>query len=166
MALVKCKACGNDVATTAKACPKCGAAAPAHLSGGQILSGLVFGGIAIYLFATFWGGGSTDGTETREARVVETVARYAPPPRPPLQFGKPAVKKMSGLTTVMVEVRNAGSTVTSCTLVGTFKLAGEIVAVANGAVNDLPAGDTKTAQLMAGEIRKYDSLKVEESACF
>jgi hypothetical protein len=44
MALVKCKQCGNDVATNAAACPKCGAPVPKGTSAGKILL-YVFGGL-------------------------------------------------------------------------------------------------------------------------
>jgi hypothetical protein len=44
MALVKCKQCGNDVATNAAACPKCGAPVPKGTSVTKVLL-YVFGGL-------------------------------------------------------------------------------------------------------------------------
>jgi hypothetical protein len=44
MALVKCKQCGNDVATNAAACPKCGAPVPKGTSTTKVLL-YVFGGL-------------------------------------------------------------------------------------------------------------------------
>jgi len=49
MALVKCKQCGNDVATNAAACPKCGAPVAKKSSVGKILL-FVFGGLAAMCF--------------------------------------------------------------------------------------------------------------------
>ncbi|WP_395854744.1 zinc-ribbon domain-containing protein [Cystobacter fuscus] len=43
MALVKCRQCGNEVATNAKACPKCGAPPPRRLNFGKLF------GIAVAL---------------------------------------------------------------------------------------------------------------------
>ncbi|MFL5344166.1 MAG: OB-fold protein [Hyalangium sp.] len=44
MALVKCKQCGNEVATNAAACPKCGAPVPKGMSVTKVLL-FVFGGL-------------------------------------------------------------------------------------------------------------------------
>jgi hypothetical protein len=44
MALVKCKQCGNEVATNAAACPKCGAPPPRGINIGRLF------GIAAFLF--------------------------------------------------------------------------------------------------------------------
>ena len=54
MALMKCKECGNQVSTKAKACPTCGAKAPQKNIG--TLSGLVIIGIAVVIFSKIFGG--------------------------------------------------------------------------------------------------------------
>ena len=53
MALVKCKECGSQVSSKAKACPSCGAK-PQKTVG--TFGGLVVIGIAIFIFSKMFGG--------------------------------------------------------------------------------------------------------------
>lgn len=63
MALVKCKECGNDVATSAKACPKCGHKMPARTS---LLTWIILGFVILIVIGAVQG--SQDADEQREAR--------------------------------------------------------------------------------------------------
>ncbi|HVW26425.1 MAG TPA: zinc-ribbon domain-containing protein [Polyangiaceae bacterium] len=55
MALVKCKDCGNEVSTSAKTCPKCGAPAPKGISVGRILLGVVGAFVALSIIGAITG---------------------------------------------------------------------------------------------------------------
>lgn len=61
MALAKCKECGNEVSTKAKACPKCGAPAPAPEN--KALPGwfsiLILGAVGIWIYSMIPGSGSS-----------------------------------------------------------------------------------------------------------
>ena len=85
----------------------------------------------------------------------------------PLRFGKPTVKRQAGITTVLVEVTNTTDSSASCSVSATFKKGDAILAAANGAVNELPAGSTRTAQLMTTDsIKGYDQVRLEADTCF
>jgi hypothetical protein len=85
-------------------------------------------------------------------------------------FGKPTVKDLGGgmgMTKVMVEASNSTELPVSCMVTATFKQGETILATANGAVNSVPPGTTRTAELMTmDKIRGYDTLKLEASTCF
>jgi hypothetical protein len=85
-----------------------------------------------------------------------------------LEFGKPTVKVAMGMTQVMVEAKNnTGTSIEACIVTATFKKADTILGTANGAVNGVPAGATRTAQLMStDDIKGYDTVKLEASTCF
>jgi hypothetical protein len=176
MALMKCRECGSDVSTSAGACPKCGApvvTAPGALKRiakavGYGFAGLialtVIGGIASKKSASSSASPST--LETAAIQGAQAVAAAAA--RGTLDFGKPTVKVTMGMTEVAVEAKNvSGQDVGACMVIATFKKGDAILGTANGAVNQLPAGATRTAQLMGSDnVTGYDTLKLEASSCF
>jgi hypothetical protein len=110
-----------------------------------------------------------------EAEVSVPPRQRSSPPTPRIPtggdavtFGRPTVKGMSGgMTMVMVEVTNNRDKSITCTLTATFKKGDTILAAANGTVNNLSPGGTKTAQLMSmDDIAGYDTVKIEPGACF
>jgi hypothetical protein len=64
-----------------------------------------------------------------------------------LSFGKPAVRTSGSTTLVDVEVTNTDAAAHSAFVNADFYDGDNLVGVANGAVNDLGAGQTKTATL-------------------
>ena len=76
MALTKCKACSAQMSRQAQACPKCGHPnkEASHLSGGQVLGGLVVAGIAIWWFA---GGGFDSQVASDMSKIEDQVATDA-----------------------------------------------------------------------------------------
>lgn len=56
MALIKCKECGSEVSTTAKACPKCGAPPPQDAVAifGKMIAEMGFGTILIVTIFLVW----------------------------------------------------------------------------------------------------------------
>jgi hypothetical protein len=179
MALVKCKQCGNENAKDARTCPKCGTSLKMGL-GKKVLIG--FG--ALILLAAIGNAGKND-----QARVAQGSLASSPvsngatddsqPTNDPvalsekeatLTFGKPTVKGMGGgigMTKVMVEASNSSRLPVSCMVTATFKKGDTILATANGALNSVPPGTTRTAELMTmDKIIGYDTLKLEASTCF
>ena len=78
-----------------------------------------------------------------------------------IKFGEPAVKTNAGFTTIDLEATNGDTAVHSFTVQIAFLKGDELVGLANGAVNDLEAGQTKTATLAAvGAIPAYDKMIV------
>ncbi len=69
MALIKCEECGESISKKAKECPKCGHPNKKadHLSGGQVLGALFFGGIALWYFA----GGGLDHQAAKQMQKIE-----------------------------------------------------------------------------------------------
>jgi hypothetical protein len=174
MALVKCKECGNENARDAKTCPKCGTALKMGI-GKKILIGL--GGLFVLGLI---GQAGKDGeplaqpvqvavaaTRTPVAGLVNTPVAVSEQ-HAVLEFGKPTVKVEMGMTQVMVEAKNrSGTNLKGCIVTATFKKADTILGTANGAVNDMPAGVTRTAQLVSTDhIKGYDTVKLEASTCF
>ncbi len=176
MALSKCKECGNEVSTAAKACPKCGAPAPKGFSIGRILLGVVGAFVALSVLGAVVGGRHQDNGSKQVTQAGVTQPPAVPeqanaPERETdvtLEFGKPRVKTSMGTTDVDVEAKNvSGHDVKGCMVTATFKNGDTIVGTANGAVNQLPAGATRTAQLMGTDaVAKYDTLKIEAATCF
>ncbi len=66
-----------------------------------------------------------------------------------ITFGRPFIRSLGGLSTVEIEVTNSDSAAHSFTVQLAALSSGQIVGVASGAVNDLGAGQTKTASLLA-----------------
>ncbi|MCW5853486.1 MAG: hypothetical protein KIT87_25690, partial [Anaerolineae bacterium] len=78
-----------------------------------------------------------------------------------IKFGEPAVKTNAGFTTIDLEATNGDTAVHSFTVQIAFLKGDELVGLANGAVNDLEAVQTKTAKLAAvGAIPAYDKMIV------
>lgn len=180
-ALVKCKACGKDVAKTAKACPNCGAPPPSGLS--TVTKAVIGVGLAFLGLVCVAAVG-------RRAEQVSTPVHTAPVPVAPpptratavaaggqavavsearalLEFGKPTVKNEYGMVKVMVEARNTTDRQISCMLTATFKQGDTILGTAGGAVNEVPAGGTRTAEMIGmSPMKGYDTVKLEASTCF
>jgi len=76
MSLVKCKSCQGEMSPKAATCPKCGHPNPQanYLSGGQVLGGLIMGGLAIWWFA---GGGFDKKLASDMNNIYNTVAQDA-----------------------------------------------------------------------------------------
>jgi hypothetical protein len=181
MALMKCKECGTEMSTTAKACPKCGAVAAAKVSGKNIALGCL-GAFVLLVIITMIGAISAKKNagevevakaelagKMAAATAAETIQRAATMANPgKLTFGKPAVKVQMGMTQVAVEATNvSGENLTGCTATATFKKGDTIVGTANGAVNELAVGATKTVQLVGTDnVTGYDTVKIEASVCF
>lgn len=175
MALVKCKECGNENAKDAKTCPKCGTSLKMGI-GKKILIGLgAF--FVLGLIAQAGGKGGEQRIQPVQAAVAVTTTPVAGAVGTPvavsekqatLEFGKPTVKVEMGMTQVMVEAKNrTGTNIEGCMVTATFKKADTILGTANGAVNDVPAGVTRTAQLIStDDIKGYDTVKLEASTCF
>ena len=72
MALIKCKECGNEISTTAKACPKCGAKIKKTSIIAAILWSVIFFFIAIFILGQFG-----PSAPPRTADQQENSTRYA-----------------------------------------------------------------------------------------
>jgi hypothetical protein len=84
-----------------------------------------------------------------------------------LEFGKPTVVNSYGMTHVKVMTKNVSGRKLNCMLTGTFLRGDTILGTANGALNDIAPGSTKTAELLTTDkVKGYDTLKLEPSACF
>lgn len=70
MKLIKCKACGGEVAKSAKQCPHCGA--KLKRSAGQIFLGLILSIIGLSLIVSAFGGNSS-GSQARDSGSSATV---------------------------------------------------------------------------------------------
>lgn len=93
-------------------------------------------------------------TMVREANSTPGAAAAAM-----IAFGAPAVRSDGSLTTVDVEVTNRDSTAHSFTVQAAFLKGDQLLSVASGAVNDLAAGQTKTATLISvGSVTGYDKV--------
>lgn len=78
-----------------------------------------------------------------------------------LTFGPPAIQSRTGLSQVDVEVKNGGEALRGLTVQAAFVRGDELVGMAIGAVNDLAAGQTKTATLLVqGTAGSYDKILV------
>lgn len=71
MALLKCKECGSDVSTQAKACPKCGARPPKKTS---IVTWAVLGMVLLAV----WLGATDDGPGAQPATSASAISSAAP----------------------------------------------------------------------------------------
>lgn len=82
MALVKCKECGGQVSTSAKACPSCGAKPPK--SGIGVVGSLVLLGIAVFLYNSVTGGSrsSTPQVVVSDKPSGPHPDASPPPPKP------------------------------------------------------------------------------------
>jgi hypothetical protein len=179
MALMKCKQCGNENAKDAATCPSCGTSLKMGL-GKKFLIG--FGGfILLVAIGNASRGermsaakGSLASTPIAAGAVEDSTATDNPvslsEKEATLTFGKPTVKDMGagmGMTKVMVEATNPNHGKVSCVVTATFKKGDTILGTAQGAINEVPAGSTRTAELMTmDKLRGYDTLKLEASTCF
>ncbi len=156
--------------------------------GGQLRSYSKVARVLVFFWGvlgTIWLIGRVAGSEQRQERtstsVYESAAaeqRQQPAPsvvapvavsatRETLQFGKPTVKRNFGMTEVKVMVKNVSGQQVTCVLTGTFLQGDTILGTANGTINDLAPGATKTSELMTDDnVKGYDTLKLEPSACF
>jgi hypothetical protein len=84
-----------------------------------------------------------------------------------LQFGKPTVANNYGMLHVKVLAKNVSGRTLNCMVTGTFLRGDTILGTANGALNDIAPGSTKTVELLSmDKVRGYDTLKLEPSSCF
>jgi hypothetical protein len=142
------------------------------------------------LLSTFWFvsfiSGNRGGKVTVPVHTAPTLARtpvvepeQPNPGRPsampvaesetetPLQFGKPTVVSNYGLLQVKVMAKNVSGRKISCMVTGTFLRGDTILGTANGALNEVAAGSTRTAELISNDkVKGYDTLKLEASTCF
>ncbi len=72
MALVKCKECGNEMSTTAAACPKCGAKRKKPVG---IVGVVVVAALAFFVYKMF--SGASEITEARAAASVQEAAAWS-----------------------------------------------------------------------------------------
>jgi hypothetical protein len=166
MALVKCSECGNENAVSAATCPKCGARLKMG-TGKKLLIGL--GAFVLLGVIAAAGGKKPEGSTTVQAAAIQGAqAVAAAAARGTLEFGKPTVKTTMGMTKVDVEAKNiSGQEIKGCMVTATFKKGDTILGTANGAVNEVPAGGTRTAQLIGTDaVAGYETMKLEASTCF
>jgi hypothetical protein len=76
MALIKCKACGNELSENAEKCPKCGepSAKAKSVSSINAIAGLAIAGLVIWFF---FGGGIEQQTDKEMQRIGDQVANDA-----------------------------------------------------------------------------------------
>lgn len=130
--------------------------------------------VGLLMLAGLSGKTSSSAQPVAPAALVQAAAAAAPAAAPQIQdtqalsFGKPTVKTSMGMVTVMVEAKNvSGHDLRSCVVTATFKKGDTILGTANGAVNQIPADATTTAQLMSTDnITGYDALRLEARTCF
>jgi hypothetical protein len=69
VALIKCSECSENISKKAKECPKCGHPNKNadHLSGGQVIGGLLLGGAALWFFA----GGGLEQQAAKDLQNIE-----------------------------------------------------------------------------------------------
>lgn len=179
MAIQKCSECGGQVSDKAEKCPACGA--PAKKKAGILkMAALGFGSLVLIGMCSA-ALSKKSGQETTSGVAVADTGVTKPddghPAKPvaksnlgdSLEFGKPTLKAMGvgNMAQVLVETKNTGAVGITCTVTATFKKGDQILGAANGAVNDVPAGGVKTAQLMTTDsVDGFDVVKLETSACF
>ncbi|MDD5681104.1 MAG: zinc ribbon domain-containing protein [Candidatus Omnitrophica bacterium] len=79
MALIKCKECGAEVSSKAKACPKCGAQVAARPMGcGTFIGVLFFGVIIIAVISSIFSSGTRSGISSRPTNPSSTLAPTLP----------------------------------------------------------------------------------------
>lgn len=170
MAMVKCKECGAQISDKAEKCPSCGAPRKKGVSLVRLAIGVLAGFLLLGTCAVLVApkSGPEQSLEVAQATAQGAAAIAKVSLGDELEFGKPTLKPMmGGMNQVLVEVRNKGSTGITCTATATFKKAGAILGTANGAINDVAAGATKTLQLMTMDpVEGFEEMKLETSACF
>ncbi|MHA7631620.1 OB-fold protein [Corallococcus sp. M7] len=84
MALVKCKQCGNDVASNAAACPKCGSPVPRGASVLKVSLFVVGGLFSLCFLGTCMGavGAAKKGASPSGASASSSARETAAPPEP------------------------------------------------------------------------------------
>lgn len=93
MALVKCKECGNDVASSAPACPKCGAPVPPPPGATKRVAqgvGIGCGGLIVLLVAIGFIASKTSSSSTSYTPVPVEPARTLRPDEVPGNAEEPA----------------------------------------------------------------------------
>jgi len=179
MAIQKCGECGGQVSDKAEKCPACGAPVPKKKAGFLKLVGIGIGGfIVLGMCSAALSKKSGEETTSEVVTANQPSAGDATQAEKPvaksnlgdsLHFGKPTLKSMgmADMAQVLVETKNTGSNGITCTVTATFKKGEQILGTANGAVNDLPAGGTKTTQLVTTDkVEGFDVVKLETSTCF
>ncbi|WP_158621644.1 OB-fold protein [Corallococcus aberystwythensis] len=84
MALVKCKQCGNDVASNAAACPKCGAPVPRGTSVLKVTLFVVGGLFSLCFLGTCLGAVGAAKKGSSSSGASSSSAAPTPPPEPKL----------------------------------------------------------------------------------
>lgn len=77
MALIKCKECGAQISTTAKACPKCGASPPRQTSGCAWIA-LLFVGIPMIAGIIYQGAVTPEREAAAAVKEAKRVALLSP----------------------------------------------------------------------------------------
>jgi RNA polymerase subunit RPABC4/transcription elongation factor Spt4 len=93
MALVKCKECGEQVSTSAKACPKCGAKPPKKTS---VLTWIVLVIVIFVVYSAFQSSTSTKPSSSPVQSTSTTVVSEAPRPIVPQWDVSTSTDKMTG----------------------------------------------------------------------
>lgn len=99
MALIKCKECGVDVSTSAKACPKCGAKPPRKTSVLTWIMIALFVGVVYGMVKASLSPASTSSASRASGSVpatAEAPQAQAAPPTPPQWENTTSVDKMTG----------------------------------------------------------------------
>lgn len=97
MALIKCKECGNQMSTEAKACPHCGAKSPKM----PMWKKLAIGVFSLIILGQVLGSLDKDKSSATQSAAAPTVAVPAAPPAPQVQRWEVSEysDEMSGTTT-------------------------------------------------------------------
>jgi hypothetical protein len=106
MALVKCKECGEQVSTSAKSCPKCGAKLPKKTS---LITWLVLILFGVVVFNVAYTPSRTASPSSASASANLTEASPTPPPKPQWETST-SIDKMTGKKTVTATSPSVGST--------------------------------------------------------
>ena len=75
MALVPCADCGNQISSSALACPKCGKPMMGFLSGRFVKRALILWGVLIFAFLVIWQVLNTQGRAERRDVPETSQAR-------------------------------------------------------------------------------------------
>lgn len=178
MALITCKDCGKEISSDVKKCPNCGHDRRNFFAKHKILSfiGLI---VAFGIIGAAINGGknSNEGVAINntipKAAITTTAPTTAPVPTDPPATPEPDVKDIIKFSNVVIKGNDYGMTINgeatnndskkhSFTFTVTFYDANKkLVGTAEGALNDIGVGKTKTFSAMSEKYPTAKSYKVE-----